>query len=821
MIVIDPYRSLVRFRMSFLLVPALALLLIPVSAGSQPAPGDSAAAATQAPAQAAPETGAVLESTGSPAAAPSAPAEATPAVAEPDTTAPDGGWPRAIQTATGAMIVLYQPQVLSWDKQQHLVALSAVSYTPKGASRPSLGTVRLESPTSASVEERMINFQKVEVTAMNFQSLEKDQSREVLEEIKKSLPHENMLVSLDRILAAVDRSQITTKGIEVNTDPPPVFYSTKPAILLQFDGEPIMNSISGTSLSYAVNTNWDFFTDTQTNIHYLRKDAFWMQTKDWKKWEVVKKLPESFEKLADDDNWKEVKAHIPAKKPKEKVPLVFVTKKPGELLLFDGSPKFDKVEGTKLLWAHNTESDVFRMDEKPKEFYVLLSGRWFKTEKIEKGPWVFATKDLPPDFAKIPKGHNRAYVLASVPGTEEASAATLLAQIPRTARVDAKNLAAPTVSYSGDPSFKPVDGTQGVSYAENSAFDVLKYGNEYYLCYQAVWFHSSSPTGPFKPATSVPQEIYNIPPSSPAHHVTYVTVIDDDDDYPVYGYTSGYVGVTIAFGCAMWGTGWYYPPYYGYGGYYPRPMAYGAGVGYNPWTGNFGGYQAAYGPYGGVARGASYNPSTGTYKRGAMAWGPTGAAGWGAAYNPRTGTGATTRQGSNIYGSWGSTSVQRGDDWVKSQRVTDNQGNTKWKAQGSGGGSAAGWRTDSGSGFVGQKGDDLYAGRNGNVYRKTDGGWQEYNRGEGWNDVSRGQAGQLPAGGRGEGSGGNRPSTQPSQRPSGGEAGQLDREAQARSRGTQQTRDYSNYQRSGGSSNRSSYGGSRGGGSRGGGGRRR
>jgi len=131
--------------------------------------------------------------------------------------------------------------------------------------------------------------------------------------------------------------------------------------------------------------------------------------------------------------------------------------------------------------------------------------------------------------------------------------------------------------------------------------------------------------------------------------------------------------------------------------------------------------------------------------------------------------------------------------------------------------------SNNGSGFVGQKGDDLYAGRNGNVYRKTDGGWQEYNRGNGWSDVGGGnQAGQLPSGGRGDGAGGNRPSTQPSQRPSGGDAsaGQLDREARARSEGNQRTRDYSNYQRSGGSSSRSSYGGggSRGGGSRGGGG---
>jgi hypothetical protein len=828
---VTEYSSVVRTRVPLRLhALLLALLLLAGPAGAQPAPADSAAAGQTAPQAPPAETPQVLESTGAPAPA-AAPQAPVAAAAVPDTTAPDGGWPRAIQTPSGGMIVMYQPQVLSWDKQRHMVAMMAVSFTPKGATRPALGTVKLESPTSASLEERMMNFEKVELTSMSFQSLEKSQAKEVLEEVKRSLPHENMLVSLDRILAAVDRSQISTEGIQVNTDPPPVYFSKKPAILLQFDAEPIMMAISGTSLSYAVNTNWDFFTDNSTNFHYLRKDAYWLMTKDWKKWEVVKKLPAGFEQLADDDNWKEVKAHIPAKKPKEKVPVVFVAKKPGELIQFDGSPKFDEIDkDLKLLWAHNTESDVFRMKEKPGDYYVLLSGRWFKTEDIEKGPWVFATKDLPPEFAKIPKSHDRAHVLASVPGTEEASTAILLAQIPRTARVDAKNLAAPVVTYSGDPSFKPVEGARGVSYAENSAYDVLKFGNDYYLCFQAVWFRASSPTGPWKVATSVPEEIYAIPPSSPAHHVTYVTVVDDDDDYPVYGYTAGYVGVTIAFGCAMYGTGWYYPPYYGYGGYYPRPVAYGAGVAYNPWTGSFGGYQTAYGPYGGVARGASYNPSTGTYKRGAMAWGPTGASGWATAYNPRTGTAAGTRQGSNVYGSWGSSHVQRGDDWVKSQRVTDNQGNTKWKAQGSGGGSASGWRTDQGSGFVGQKGDDLYAGRNGDVYRKTDSGWQEYNRGEGWSDVDRGQAGQQPAGGRGDGSrgDGNRPSQQPSagtsDRPSAGtsdrpSAGQLDREAQARSQGNQRTRDYNNYQRSGGSSSRGSYSG--GGGRGGGGGRRR
>jgi hypothetical protein len=787
------------------------------------APPEAATPPPPSEAPAAPTLGTTPAATPTEAPPAASTAVAAAAQAEADTIPdPDGGWPRAIPTPSGGMIVMYQPQVESWEGQKRMKAMAAVSYTPKGAQRPGLGTVRLESPTSTSVEERMVNFQKIEITSMRFASLEKQEAKEVLEEIKKALPKENMLVSLDRILTAVDTSAIRAKEVKINTEPPPIFYSKKPAILVQFDGEPMLIPISGSPLSYAVNTNWDVFQDGDTKLWYMRNDTYWLSTKDFKKWQPVKKLPPAFETLANDDNWKEVKAHIPPGKMKGPMPVIFVSHKPSELILADGSPDYEKVEGTELLWVDNTESDLF-MHKKSKEYYVLLSGRWFKTKKLDKGPWAFATTELPPDFAKIPRGHDRAHVLASVPGTDEASTAILLAQVPRTARVDAKALKAPDVKYDGQPSFKPIEGTK-VSYAENSAFDVLQTGNQYYLCYQGVWFKSSSATGPFAVATSIPEEIYAIPPSSPAHHVTYVTVVDDDDDNPTYAYTAGYMGMSIAFGCVMWGSGYYYPPYWHGGAYYPRPVAYGGGVAYNPWTGAYGGYQAAYGPYGGVARGASYNPNTGTYKRGAMAWGPTGAQGAASAYNPRTGTYAGTRQGSNVYGSWGSTHVQRGDDWVRSQRVTDSQGNSKWKAQGSGGGSAAGWRGDQGSGFVGKKGDDVYAGRDGNVYRKgSDGGWQQWEQGGGWNDVNRPAGGERPGQqpSRGDGS---RPSQQPSasQRPAGGDTGQLDREARARDQGQQRTRDYGSYQRGGGSSSGSRGGGYRGGGGgRGGGGRRR
>ena len=63
-----------------------------------------------------------------------------------------------------------------------------------------------------------------------------------------------------------------------------------------------------------------------------------------------------------------------------------------------------------------------------------------------------------------------------------------------------------------------------------------------------MWFTGTSPTGPWTVANSVPQEIYSIPASNPAHHVTYVTVEDDDDndEWVTFAAAAGYTGMMMA-----------------------------------------------------------------------------------------------------------------------------------------------------------------------------------------------------------------------------------------------------------------------------------
>jgi hypothetical protein len=740
------------------------------------------------------------------APAPAASPAAKPATAAPD-TAVDGGWPRGYTTPSAGQIIVYQPQVASWPAQKHMVAYAAVSYNPKGATKPHMGSIKLEADTKVAVSERLVSFKDLKITEANFPTLPKTQSAEVVAEIDKGIPDEDRVIALDRVLASVDKSQIIPKETPgVKADPPIVFFSDTPAVLVNLDGDPIWSPIKENDLKFALNTNWDLFLHDPTKTYYLRKEGAFLKATELKgPWTTAGKLPDSFKKLPADDNWKEVKDALPGKKLDAKnTPKVFVSTIPAEMILLDGKAAYQQLVGTSLYWVSNTDSDIFRVGQAG-NVYFLVAGRWFSSPGFE-GPWTFATPTLPADFQKIPLEHPRSRVLASVPGTQQAAEGVLLAQVPQTARVNKKTLKAPEVAYQGEPKFEKVDKTK-VERAVNTDKSIIKVGDMYYMCHEGVWFMGSSPNGPWTVASKVPGEIYEIPISSPAHNVTYVTVEDDDDEWATFATAAMYTGVMIGWGCMVWGSGYYYPPYYGfYGGYpmyYGHYPTYGYGARYNPWTGAYSRGAVAYGPYGGAGVGARYNPRTGTYSRGAAAYGPYGSRAAGSAYNPRTGAFGTTRQGSNVYGSWGATSVQRGDQWANTARVTNNRTGTTTRATRTSGGGAAVSRTGPGGGTVARTGSgDVYAGRDGNVYRNEGGSWQKHENGS-WNNVDR-------------------PANQPSST-SRGTVDQLNTDRGARAEGTQRTRDYGSYSsgRSSGSSYRSSGGGSRGGGARGGGGRRR
>jgi hypothetical protein len=652
----------------------------------------------------------------------------------------DIGWPRQV-SQNGNTLTYYQPQVDQWKDYKDLTVRMAFSLTPKGG-REVMGVTDLSASTLVDKDNRTVYFRDVKIPAVRFPSLKPDSAQLMETLFRQMMPTDAQPISLDRLMADVQKDKPQSQGVPLNNDPPPIFYSSNPAILLIVEGDSVLAPIEKLDVEFVVNTNWDLFYDKKKKNYFLLSNNGWLSAKQLKgPWAATQTLPKDMSKLPSGQNFDDVKKFIPPPPPSGVVPQVFYSSVPAELIVLKGSPVYSRISGTSLLFISNTDNDVF-VDNTTNTFYILLSGRWFSSKSFT-GPWEYASDHLPTDFAKIPAGSSKARVLASVPGTQQAADAVLLAEIPQTAIVNKSEVESKVkVTYDGQPKFTPIEKTD-LQYASNTQEKVIKDGDLYYLCFQGVWFMSTSPSGPWKTADSVPKEIYTIPPSSPVYNVTYVTQTNPTSTTVESSTAAGYfgmfvLGVTVG-ACIAYGTGFYHPPYFFWGPgvafpvYRPWPCAYGAGVVYNPWTGGFAGGRVAYGPYGAARSSAWYNPSTGRYGRSATVQGPYGGRTAAGAYNPWTGGYASTHQGHNAYGQWGSSVASRGNQWVQSGHVTTANGTT------------AGYRTSTGQSGVVHTGangtvvhgnnNNVYAGHDGNVYKKnSNGNWSQFNNGS-WNQT--------------------------------------------------------------------------------------
>ena len=652
----------------------------------------------------------------------------------------DPGWPRA-KTSNGNRLIVYQPQVDNWKSFKELSWRMAVSLTPKGG-KEVVGVVEMKGNTEVDNVNKVVVITNPEITSTYFPSLDQA-TKEKTEQLFKSFVPPTVSISLHRLIASVPVQQ-APPGVQLNNDPPKIFVGYRPSILLSVDGEPVLSEVPNTNLKFVLNTQWPLFFDGNST-YYLAVGQQWLTASSLDaQWSPTKKLPPDMSKVAQDKQWIALKKVIPPPAKSGGVtPAVFYSDKPAEVILFDGQPVYAQIPDTQLTYATNTDSVVFVFTP-TQQFYYLTAGRWFSASDLQ-GPWTYATPDLPADFAKIPLSSPASAILASVPGTEEAKDAVLLAQVPTTMTIKpAEAPAKVKVDYSGEPKFEPIKGTS-IAYATNTRDKVIKLEGIYYLCLQGVWFMAPAPTGPWTTCMSVPQEIYTIPPSSPVYNVTYVTQTANSDGTVQSSYTAGYLGAFVlgaATGAIVAnGSGYWWPPY-AYGGYYyPYAATYGyhyATPYYNSATGAYGWKNTAHGPYGSASWGAGYNPYTGTYARGGTVSTPYGTRSAAQAYNPYTGTYAQTRQGSSPTAQWGSSYVSRGNQSATMGHYSTANGTVAGIST-SQGGKAAGASTAWGNTAAAKTSSgNMYAGHDGNVYKNTGNGWQKYDNGS-WNSVNKPQ----------------------------------------------------------------------------------
>jgi hypothetical protein len=489
-------------------------------------------------------------------------------------------WPREIESEKG-VTTLYQPQLESF-KSNILEGRMALSYKPKEGDMV-FGAVWFKARMSTDLDKRTVRLESLDVPRVNFPDMDDQEKVDRFTSLLiKEVESWDFEMSLDRLLANLEEVEdMKNLSVQLNNEPPVIYFRTSPSVLISIDGEPKLKEDEGSKLEYVLNTPFFIVKEPKKDNYYIKNGKFWyVSTEITKGWKETDKVPSKIESFAKDSNDGEELDSV-AMAIKEAPDLIVVTK-PSELISTDGEPDYATIEGTSLLYATNSEDDII-MDVNSQQHYILIAGRWYHSKTLQDGDWKFSEpKDLPDEFAKIPESSDIASVRVSVPDTPEAQDALLEQSIPQTATIDRKE-AKLEVKYDGNPKFEKVEGTD-MSYAVNTDKTVLLIKNKYYCVDNAVWFVSDKATGPWEVSVIRPDEVDEIPPESPVYNVKYVYIYDSTPEVVHVGYIPGYTYSYVYGGVVVYGTGYYYRPWYG-AYYYPRPVTYGYGVHYNPYTG--------------------------------------------------------------------------------------------------------------------------------------------------------------------------------------------------------------------------------------------
>jgi len=524
-------------------------------------------------------------------------------------------WPMDLTSPKGVFITVYQPQLESLEGN-HLKGRSAFAVRETPESEVIFGVFWFTATMITDRDNRMLTLESIVIDNVKFPDVE-DQTKiaQFKQLLETEIPNWEITASLEEVTAGIESQKQIAANEELKNDPPVIHYVDKLTTLVLIDGEPKLQDDANLKMKRVVNTPFLIVQNPDDKKHYLYGGKFWYASATLKEgWESITSLPKRISTLNDEIKKQEKASDANIEDETTTPATIFVSVVPAELIQSEGKAEYASISGTNLLYVSNSEDDIFKSVNDQK-YYVLISGRWYTSAELT-GKWAYiAAGNLPEDFKKIPEGSDKDNVLVSVPGTAASKEAVMDAQIPQTAAVDRKT-ATCTVKYDGEPKFESIEGTS-LDLAMNTASTVMREDNKYYSVENGVWFESDNATGPWTVSEARPEEVEDIPASSSAYNTKYVYVYDSSPDVVYVGYTPGYMGCYVYGPTVVYGTGYYYNPWYeSY--YYPHPYTYGFNMHYNPWTGwsmgfhyssgyfSYHGY--GYGGYGGYWGPPMYRP---------------------------------------------------------------------------------------------------------------------------------------------------------------------------------------------------------------------
>jgi len=174
-----------------------------------------------------------------------------------------------------------------------------------------------------------------------------------------------------------------------------------------------------------------------------------------------------------------------------------------------GKPRFEKVEGTGLIFAANTNWDLF-LESATSQYYLLNGQSWLTTGDLLKGKWT-AAKTLSGDLFKLPDNENWKDVKQNLPGKPAKTETTVFVTTEP----------AELIVTEGKPQFEPIPKTKLMMVSNTDADLFLNMTQQqYYFLAAGRWFRAKELSGPWTAATTdLPKDFADIPEDSEAADV--------------------------------------------------------------------------------------------------------------------------------------------------------------------------------------------------------------------------------------------------------------------------------------------------------------
>jgi hypothetical protein len=487
--------------------------------------------------------------------------------------ADDADWPREFDSPSGPFVI-YQPQPEDLNGDM-LTGRAAFSLKRSGDASPTFGVLWFTEQIEIDRDSLTVTARNFDVTRVRLPSVTPAQASRYEHLVEAEAATWDLSGSLDELqagLAATEKERESVSGLD-NT-PPRILFSSERAILVVYDGDPLLEPIEGSRVQRVVNTPYAVVYNPDDRNYYLNGASLWYTARDpLGPWSDISRPPAAVRSVVPPDTSTEDQA-VGAP------PRVLTATEPTELISTDGQPRYAPLVDDELLYVTNTESDVVR-EVSSQELYVLLAGRWYRAASTA-GPWTFVRGDqLPESFQKVPPDSPKGNILASVAGTDEADDAIADSEIPQTSAIQRDDRSF-GVEYDGPAQFTAIEGTN-LQYAVNTDAEVILADGRYYACDQGVWYIADSPDGPWSVSDTRPLGVEDIPPDCPVYDVRYVDIYDTTPSVIYVGYLPGYLGCYPYYGTVVYGTGYRYRSWRGRHHYYPRPCTWGFHARYNPW----------------------------------------------------------------------------------------------------------------------------------------------------------------------------------------------------------------------------------------------